>query len=517
MFQNLLLPSSFISDNRSQDLLDLLLSFVLISLVTLAFYLSNPYAFHHWFIWPVTLCGVLMGRDAITWMRGYISIFDPIGILGVLGLHFFFLAPMLHVSWEQWLTNVEQPDDWRVWLGAMGAINAVSILCYRFACNLVCPPDVTLQPVKTYWQIRPKQFGIFLLFSLFLTGGLQIWVYFSMGGLFGYIGAFTGPSEALPKGMGVLFMFSESFPILLIFGFVFYSLYYNKNHSWWVLLLVLAVFFILRMFFGGLRGSRSNTVWALFWAVGVIHLWLRRLPKWIFFAGILFILAFIYIYGFYKSVGLDVADVLEGGSALTELEQRTGRTVDLAILGDLARADLQAFLLYRLQREQRDYQYSWGRTYLGALIMLWPWQLWPSWFPPRPVTKVKEGTELQYGAGTFEKDVVGSSRVYGIAGETMFNFGPYAIPIAYLLFGLLVGWVRKLLLTMLPGDSRLLIVPLLINLCFTVMAGDSDNVIFFLFKNGSIPFFIVLLSSSKNYLGHYSVGSMQSNYKERSA
>jgi hypothetical protein len=186
-------------------------------------------------------------------------------------------------------------------------------------------------------------------------------------------------------------------------------------------------------------------------------------------------------------------------------------------LGDLARADLQAFLLYRLQREQRDYQYSWGRTYLGALIMLWPWQLWPSWFPPRPVTKVKEGTELQYGAGTFEKDVVGSSRVYGIAGETMFNFGPYAIPIAYLLFGLLVGWVRKLLLTMLPGDSRLLIVPLLINLCFTVMAGDSDNVIFFLFKNGSIPFFIVLLSSSKNYLGHYSVGSMQSNYKERSA
>ena len=60
------------------------------------------------------------------------------------------------------------------------------------------------------------------------------------------------------------------------------------------------------MVFGGLRGSRSQTVWSLFWATGIIHLWIRPLSKRFIAAGVCFLVAFMYLYGFYKGLGHDV-------------------------------------------------------------------------------------------------------------------------------------------------------------------------------------------------------------------
>ena len=61
----------------------------------------------HWFIIPVLFCGVLIGCDAIDWFRGRLSLFDPAGIIGLVGVHFFFLAPLLHVTWDSWMLYID--------------------------------------------------------------------------------------------------------------------------------------------------------------------------------------------------------------------------------------------------------------------------------------------------------------------------------------------------------------------------------------------------------------------------
>src|SRR5688572_7022143 len=102
----------------------LLISVALSTLILLLFLaVSEPMG--HWFVVPVLMCGALIGMDAVDWFRGKINIFDPFGIVGLLGFHFFFLAPLLHVYWQYWpLYNVANPpDDYRPFLGSMAALN----------------------------------------------------------------------------------------------------------------------------------------------------------------------------------------------------------------------------------------------------------------------------------------------------------------------------------------------------------------------------------------------------------
>ena len=42
-----------------------------------------------------------------------------------------------------------------------------------------------------------------------------------------------------------------------------------------------------------------------------------------------------------------------------------------------------------------------------------------------------------------------------------------------------------------------MIYPFLVNFCFAILVGDSDNWILFLIKNGMVPFTVILLSTSK--------------------
>lgn len=113
-------------------LTSLLISLSFCTLTVCGFLIASaPMA--HWFVVPVWLCGVLIGRDAVDWFRGRVSLFDPAGIIGLIGVHFLFLAPLLHVAWDSWMLYVEPPPDWRPWLGGMAVVNAAGLLLYRAA------------------------------------------------------------------------------------------------------------------------------------------------------------------------------------------------------------------------------------------------------------------------------------------------------------------------------------------------------------------------------------------------
>jgi hypothetical protein len=440
--------------------------------------------------------------DAVDWLRSRLDVFDPIGILGLYGFHFFFLAPLLHVHWNEWMPYIIPPPDWRDWLGGMAFLNLLGLLVYRtFRGGSI--GNALRQPRKMVWRLDRQRFLIIISGALLVTGLLQIWIYASFGGILGYIQAATDLANPdAMRGMGWIFMISESFPILALMAFTVYAGRKESYKSWSVIVLLLLVYFILKMLFGGLRGSRSNTIWGLFWAVGIIHFWLRPIPKRFIFVGCIFLVLFMYFYGFFKEGGLDALQAFKGAKARVELEERTGRGLEGALLADLGRSDVQAFLLYRLSRPESDYEFAWGRTYVGALALLIPGAIWPE----RPPTKVKEGTEVEYGRegteatyerGPYTPGVWESSRVYGLTGETMLNSGPVAVPFAFLVFGFVVRGIKRLMMTLQPTDSRLMLLPFLANLCFVILISDSDNILFFLIKNAAVPFMVLALSSTK--------------------
>jgi hypothetical protein len=298
-------------------------------------------------------------------------------------------------------------------------------------------------------------------------------------------------SDTAFKGMGWIFLVSESFPALAVI--VAITLLRKRTLSWTAIVSGLVAIFAVQMFFGGLRGSRSQTVQALFWVVGCTHLLVRPVPRKLIYVGMVFLALFMYVYGFYKDFGKDAAEVISQADERDYMSIKTGRTFDGMLLGDLGRADMQAFILYRLSQDRSDFNLAYGRTYLGAASILIPGAILEN----KPDTVAKEGTDVQVGPGVYVRDVASSSRVYGLAGEAMLNFGPWSVPIAYGVFGLVVGWFRRLVPRLSAGDMRLFWIPSAVYTLMSFLGGDSDNWVFGIVKDGLVPFLFVYICSQK--------------------
>jgi hypothetical protein len=199
---------------------------------------------------------------------------------------------------------------------------------------------------------------------------------------------------------------------------------------------------------------------------------------------------FMYIYGFYKSSGVQGVTAALSNDTRAEQEAESGRDFRGLLLGDFGRSDIQAYILYKLVDQEDSYDLAYGGTYLASAALLIPKNLMPS----KPVTKVKEGTEIQYGRGSFVPITSQSSKVYGLIGESMLNFGPLAGPFFLGIFGLIVGYWRRWIFD-LGNDTRVFLVPFVSIAFFIILSSDSDNVIFFLFKQGFIPALALLLGS----------------------
>ena len=80
-------------------------------------------------------------------------------------------------------------------------------------------------------------------------------------------------------------------------------------------------------------------------------------------------------------------------------------------------------------------------------------------------------------------------------GETMLKSHSLAIPLAYMLFGMIVGRLRRFLWRLQSDDTRLLLLPLLVMSCFSILQGDSDNLVFNFIKDGLMPITAVWIGS----------------------
>lgn len=459
-----------LSSGVLNDASSLIVSFYLSLFIVVLGVLLKPDDMLHWFLLPVTLCGVLIGIDAVDWLRGRMDVMDPVGWVGLFGVHFFFIAPLLVVLWDRQMNYLPAMPDWRPWLGRMGILNLAGLLLYRVARGWIRIP--TNQIPRKIRVLQPRIFVIILYFALCITFGLQMLVYVQSGGISGYIARYESRGDEIGfQGMGALFAFSESFPFLLFIGIAIHIRQHESRQTWFHILIILLLFFVLRLFFGGLRGSRSNTIYAMVWAVGVIHLWIRPVPKRFLAAGAIVAVAFLYIMGFYKALGSDFFKIFDKDVDLAQIEKETNRTFEGAIIGDLSRADVQAYMLRNLTEKWKDFPYGRGRTYIAGYLSIIPRKIWPSKLPGKSL----EGTQALSGPGTYIPGVRQASRVYGLMGEAMLNFGATLAPLSFLSLGILVGVVRKWYYQLHANDIVRLWFPFLVIFCVTYIGNDSND------------------------------------------
>lgn len=405
-------------------------------------------------------------------------------LLKLVALHLFAISPVYIVVANVDFSFGHPPSDWYGWLTRMAWVNVAALGLFLTAMRLSEGRIVA----KQTWVLDTRRFRYTLLALLGLSGVAQIMVYRSFGGLSGFVESYEARSDAF-QGMGLIFAVSESFPILVVMAYAVAAKRVKFLRNTWMLLALIAVFILLKFAFGGLRGSRGNIIWATFWAFGMIEIWVRRVPRAILAGFGAIGILFVFVYGFYKAAGSDVALEAMTGD-LGEAAMRTGRGIDYVIVNDLSRAEIQAYLLYRMENSFGNYAN--GRTYVGTLALVMPRWLWPD----RPESKRKYATEILYSpevaAGGFR-----SSRAYGLGGEALINFGIPGVLLAYAVFGCLVGLARGFSRSLGAGDPRLLFVPL--GACWFALAlmNDSDNLFFFMVKHGLVPLLLILVSSRR--------------------
>lgn len=476
-------------------------SAVAICLAILIIALMTSPVFLHWFIIPLFACGLLCCLDGIQLLenRGR-NLFDPVPLLGCFGLYFFYVAPLLHVGRDYWFINkyfapTDLPEDWRTWLGWMGVINLFGLMIYR-ACHKHFAKVGINSCGGTVYQLKVSDLRLYGYPLLALTLFLQLYIYARFGGLAGYMSTYgdagLGGQDGF-AGLGWMLSIAESFPLLLLI--VFIGTYRGRIRRLTIptLGVMLGVLFALTLLFGGLRGSRSNTVFALMYAVGIIHALVRRLP-WRFFAifGV-GLVVFMYIYGFYKISPQTFLTAMTSSESRANIAEDSGRNLDGVLLGDLERADIQAYLLFRIMQGGIPVQYAFGQTYIDAVLTFVPRAI-SSYRPPG---KLLYGTNAMFGEGAYSAERFSSSKVYGLSGEAMLNIGLYGIPIAFFVLGMGVGRVRALCKRIEPWDSRQYALPVLSLLCVVALSSDFDNVIYTFVKHALMPGVLIWCASSK--------------------
>jgi hypothetical protein len=447
----------------------------------------------HWFLIPLTLCGCLIGTDMVKWMTNRLDLYDATGLIALLGYHFFFIAPLLMISWEYRMKYLpDQPEDYRDWLGLMALINLGGLLLYKLAVHyLKAARARKAYRFASQWQIAPGRFWVLWMLFLILSAGAQASIFVAFGGVRGYIATYSQwlSGHDMFQGWALLFAVAESLPVLLTMGLAVY--WRKKQTSGWIITASILLLAGLILVTGGLRGSRSNVIWGLFWVLGIIHFYVKRLPRALGPIALCLLYAFVSVYAAYKQHGGQLLDKIAVSGDYSTVSGSTEGPATV-LVGDFSRCDVQAYLLYKLIREN-TFQYAHGASYLGAITMVIPRSLWQD----RPATVARWTTDLEYGEGAYQASSVRSSRVYGIAGEAMLNFGPAGVLIAYIVLGLLTAKLHTVISTLSSEDGRWLVAPFFVNLLFLLLLNDSDNATFYLIKYGLMPIALVLFSTNR--------------------
>ncbi|MFH1417951.1 MAG: hypothetical protein ABII12_06670 [Planctomycetota bacterium] len=479
---------------------NLAISSVFCLLVVMGFAVASP-TILHWSLLPIYTCGVLIGTDAVAFVRRQVDTFDPKGLVGLFGVHFFFLAPLLLINSN--LGLIGQVSDARPWLGCLACLNAAGLIAYFIMRNLGARG--VPRSARVTWLLAPEK-STLLLPVIILSALSWGYVLVKVGGFSAMIEAHEDPEgKWIYAGTGVPKILASMLPTFLILHLTLMRRRENLRRSTFIAVaVILFLLLIVQFLISGMKGNRSAVMYSFVSFVGIIHYFWRPVTVKHVAIGLIPMVLFMYLYSFYKFGGIASLGIVSGdvtfGQMQYEIAESRGTFSQRVLLSDLSRSDIQAFILYMLLQHRESYDLRWGKTYATMMVRAIPTWIWAS--PPAAERHVA-GTEIQRGRGSFKPNSHWgrSHRVYGLAGEAMLNGSWPAVPLAFGCWGFAIGRLRRRLFFSLAGDARLFFAPLFAMLAVIVLMQDSDLVFMYLLVSIPLPILGVWLTSVRVPVG----------------
>ena len=430
---------------------------------------------------PITLCGMITVRqitkttsepDYATNVYFYAWIFLFIST---------FISPLIHFYHDYWVSYMTpRPYKWNNYATTISVMYLVGILIWLF----IFQKDNLVRKDSTKWELN-KYWRHWIFIFLLVSFIAQMYVYSRMGGILGYIYAYTEGSEDSFKGLGLFFMLSESFPYTLIIYLILK--FKNRNISRLGFFALILFVFLVTLFFGGLRGSRSNTILFIVITVIAMNIYIYKVQKGDMVVLLIGFFIFMYVGRMYKDYG---ANMLK--ESTTVIQDKTDlSSVETTIIGDLARYDVNAYELFILDVVRPNYRLRWGETYLWGALTFIPGG---SYIIKKFNLKGRSpaAAELFFGFQDIE-----NSRILGPIGEWFINFGRYTFFIIYFIIGFFIRYIRRYTQSLSLDDIRFLIVPSLVVFIPQLVLSDFSNICFFFVKRVVVVFILLFLISQK--------------------
>ena len=110
-------------------------------------------------------------------------------------------------------------------------------------------------------------------------------------------------------------------------------------------------------------------------------------------------------------------------------------------------------------------------------------------------TKNVAGGEMQ--ERYTETGDVHNSRIFGIIGEGILNFGIWSFIFVFIVFAIIIKKMRMLILSIPIDDARFYIVPILIIVSILFLGSDFDNMLLTVVKRLVVPYFVLFVITRK--------------------
>ena len=232
----------------------------------------------------------------------------------------------------------------------------------------------------------------------------------------------------------------ESGPLAFCWLATLYFVRQGRRPATFEAVLVGLVQLLLIMLLSSSRGSRVAIISQMLICAQIFSFCIYRFRARHYIVGGVGLALFLQVYAYYKYGGIDALSDYVSGRSSSETVERYNNPVTF-LVGDIGRADIQAPLISRYL-EGTFTPNRIGETYLSGASLLLPRQLRPASL--RPKTQIGADAQLDRGAAAedyrgvvLDEGAFVSSRIYGLLGEALLNFGWLGPPLAFLLFGFL--------------------------------------------------------------------------------
>jgi hypothetical protein len=443
------------------------------------------------YLFPMYVSGIISLGNIFFQLKKpdpYANIFIAVWIVMFISSY---VAPIIHFRNDYWVKHmIFYPENWTIYAFYTSLIYFFGILIFHIFLN----KKNDSKKKNTIWVFTKKSKNGILVFML-ISFIIQTYVYFSFRGILGYINAFAESTreDSSFSGMGKFFIISELFPFL--FTIYFIIKYKETNIRGITVFLFLVLLFISALYFGGLRGSRSNTIFVLVQAVIAVHLTVYKFKINHIIYFVIFFFAFMFIGRLYKDKGDDVLNFKDKLETRNTMDGEISE-YEIIIIGDLSRYAVNSYQLFRLN-EMQDYQLKYGQTYLSGILTFIPFG-----------TEIRNNIELAqrseaaselfytYSSGV-QSDKHTNSRILGLVGEWFINFGIITFFIPYMLMSYLLIKLRRWTTSILFEDIRIILVPIIMIIIPNLILADSNNIMFFTVKRFFLVYIILFLITKK--------------------